>query len=415
MKYSNFHDLSQTSIRRLAVTDRAYLIVCNGTVLTPYKEIKDGMVIVQGSRIVDVGQRGQIQEPVDAATVDAKGHYIVPGLIDIHVHGGKGANVLDASLAALETISNFLVTRGVTAFVATMSTAPVDQFLASLECVRSVKRNGDLPGAQVLGVHQEGPFLNPAQKGAHPENLLLPPTLEHFKPFLEYVDVLMIMTLAPELDGAVGLIRALCDAGVIAAAGHTNGIYREFVPAIDAGLSHAVHCFCNMSTLRRDNLKRVAGAVETVLYDDRITTELIGDGWHVGDSLMKLALKAKGPQRVCWVTDAMSATGMPPGRYFVRGVEVVVEEKGIARLPDNTAYAGSVTTLDVCVRNGIQRIGLNLRDAVRMATSTPAAIVGVDDRKGSLEVGKDADIVVMDANADIRLTIARGCVVYRGW
>lgn len=414
MKYSNFHDLSQTSIRRLAVTDRAYLIVCNGTVLTPSKEIKDGMVIVQGSTIVDVGQRGQIQVPVDAAIVDAKGHYIVPGLIDIHVHGGKGANVLDASPAALETISNFLVTRGVTAFVATMSTAPVGQLLASLECVRSMKRNGDLSGAEVLGVHQEGPFLNPAQKGAHPENLLLPPTLEHFKPFLEYADVLTIMTLAPELDGGVDLIRALCDIGVIAAAGHTNGVYRELVPAIDAGLSHAVHCFCNMSTLRRDNLKRVAGAVETVLCDDRITTELIGDGWHVGDCLMKLALKVKGPQRVCWVTDAMSATGMPPGRYYVRGVEVVVEEKGIARLPDNTAYAGSVTTLDVCVRNGIQRIGLNLRDAVRMATLTPAAIVGVDDRKGSLEVGKDADIVVMDANADIRLTIARGCVAYRG-
>jgi N-acetylglucosamine-6-phosphate deacetylase len=170
-----------------------------------------------------------------------------------------------------------------------------------------------------------------------------------------------------------------------------------------------------MSTLRRENLKRVAGAVETVLYDDRITTELIGDGWHVGDCLMKLALKVKGPQRVCWVTDAMSATGMPLGRYFVRGVEVLVEEKGIARLPDNTAYAGSLTTLDVCLRNGIQRIGLNLRDAVRMATLTPAAIVGVDDRKGSLEVGKDADIVVMDANADIRVTIARGCVAYRGW
>jgi N-acetylglucosamine-6-phosphate deacetylase len=167
-----------------------------------------------------------------------------------------------------------------------------------------------------------------------------------------------------------------------------------------------------MSTLRRDKLKRVAGAVETVLYDDRITTELIGDGWHVGDNLMRLAVKTKGIDRVCWVTDAMSAAGMPPGRYFVGDVEAVVEE-GIARLPDWTAYASSVTTLDVCVRNGLERVGLNLQESVTMATLTPATIVGVEDRKGSLQAGMDADIVIIDENVNVQWTMARGEVVYQ--
>ena len=178
-----------------------------------------------------------------------------------------------------------------------------------------------------------------------------------------------------------------------------------------------MHFPCNMSTLRRAGpahdqpLKRVAGAMETFLYDDRVTTELIGDGWHVGDMLMKLAVKVKGTDRVCWVTDAMAAAGMPPGRYFIGGVEAVVEH-GIARLPDNTSYASSVTTMDVCVGTGIERLGLSLRDSVRMATLTPATIVGVDGRKGSLEMGKDADIVILDQTARVHMTMARGSVLY---
>jgi len=400
------------------MTDQPYTVIRNGTVLTPRDEIKDGLIVVRGTRILDVGQRSEVWEPTDAAIIDAGGDYIAPGLIDIHVHGSKGADVLDATPEALETMSSFFVTHGVTAFVATMVTAPTEDLLAGLESVRDVKRVGGLSGAEVLGVHQEGPFLNPAEKGCHPVELLVPPTPERYGPYLEYADVLTSMTLAPELAGGVNFVRALCDRGIVAAAGHTAGVYHEILPAIDAGLRHAVHFFCNMGTLRRAGpkhhqpLKRVAGAVETFLYDDRVTTELIGDGWHVGDALMHLAIKVKGVEGVCWVTDAMAAAGMPPGRYFVGGVEAIVEH-GIARLPDNTAYASSVTTLDVCVRNGIERLGLSLRDSVHMATLTPATVVGVHGRKGSLEAGKDADVIIMDRNANVQLTMARGQVVYR--
>ncbi len=387
-------------------------MIRNGIVLTPLREIRDGVVVTEGCHILAVGRRNEVEEPPGAEVMDAVGGYITPGLVDIHVHGSHGADALDATPEALETMSRFFVTRGVTSFVPTMITAPTEDLLAGLDNVRRVQRAGGLPGAEVLGIHQEGPFLNPEQKGAHPEELLVCPTPDGYAPFLEYADVLTSMTLAPELEGAVDLVRALRERGVVAACGHSVAIHREFLPAIEAGLSHAVHCFCNMGTLRRDKLKRVAGVVETVLYDDRLTTELIADGWHIGDALMKLAVKAKGVERVCLVTDAMTAAGMGPGRYFIGGVEAIVED-GIARLPDNSAYASSVTTMDVCVRNAVERIGLTLRDAVRMASLTPATVIGAHRRKGSLEAGKDADVVIMDANANVRMTMVRGEVTYQ--
>lgn len=390
----------------------AYKIVQNGTVLTPIKFVKDGTILIKGSKILAVGSRIEVHAPDGAESIDAQGNYIVPGFIDIHVHGSKGADVLDSTPEALETMSNFFVTRGVTAYVGTMITAPPEMLLAGLENIRSVLYNGGSSGAELLGAHQEGPFLNPEQKGAHPEELLVLPAPEEYEQYLEYEDVMVIMTLAPERKGAPELIRILREKGIVAALGHSHGITRTLAPGVDAGINHAVHCFCNMSTLRRDKLKRVSGAVENVLYDDRISTELIGDGWHIGDNLMKLAVNIKGIDQVCWVTDAMSAAGMPPGKYFVGDVEAIVED-GIARLPDWSAYASSVTTLDVCVRNGLELVGLNLQDSVTMATLTPASIIGVDDRKGSLEVGKDADIVIVDEKVNVQLTVARGEVVYQ--
>lgn len=202
---------------------QGYKVISNGTVVTPYDEFRGGVVVIEGSRILDVGRRGDVVVPPGAETIDAGGANIVPGLIDIHVHGSNGADVMDATPGALETMSRFFVTRGVTAFVATMITAPQTDLVAGLDNARSVINNGGFPGAEVLGVYQEGPFLNVAEKGCHPVDLLVAPTPEHYKPYLEYSDVLTSMTLAPELDGAVGLIRALSDAGVVAAAGHTVG------------------------------------------------------------------------------------------------------------------------------------------------------------------------------------------------
>lgn len=388
-------------------SENNYLIISNGIILTPQHAIEDGIVIVRDSKIVDVGKKGSVEEPPHAKRIDAGGNYITPGLVNIHVHGGMGADFTKLTPESFVKATNFFAGHGVTSFLASAVSSTDDVIFDLLDYVRGIMANRQLNGANILGVHMEGPFLNPAQSGAHPKSLLSLPKPEKYLHFLEYSDVLREMTLAPELEGAPQLVRDLKKRGIISAAGHTDGIFEEMIPAINEGMSHSTHFFCNMSHFRRDQLRRVAGAVETLLYDDRITGELIADGWHLDPLLMKLLVKVKGVDRVCFVTDGMSATGLPDGRYFIGNVEAIVE-KGMARLPDNTAYAGSVTTLDKCVRNGISLMGLSLQDSLRMATSTPAEIIGVNDRKGSLAKNKDADILIMDKNVNILKTIILG-------
>jgi N-acetylglucosamine-6-phosphate deacetylase len=384
-----------------------YLIISNGTILTPLLRIDDGIIIIRDSEIIDVGKRGTIEEPPGAGRIDAGGNFIAPGFVNIHVHGGKGADVTKINPDTFTILSDFFAGHGVTSYLATALTSPDDVIFGVLDHVRTLTRSLQANGANILGVHMEGPYLNPAQSGAHPKSLLSLPRPEHYMPFLGYSDVLRQMTLAPELDGAQLLVRDLKKRGIIAAAGHTDGIFPEMISAIDEGITHATHFFCNMSHFRRDNLKRVAGAVETLLYDDRVTGELIADGWHLDPSLMRLLLKVKSCERVCFVTDAMPATGLPDGRYFMGDVEAIVE-KGIARLPDNSAYAGSVTTMDVCVRNGMSLLDLSLQDSLRMATLTPSEIIRVDNRKGSIAKNKDADVIIIDSDANVLNTIIMG-------
>ena len=391
--------------------NQSYLIIKNGTVLTPEREIADGVVIVQGDKIIAVGKRGEVEEPANAENIDANNGYISPGLIDIHVNGANGADVSKVDSDTFSTMGNFFAKYGVTSFVGTTITSAPADIIKALQFARSHIKENKIDGAELLGIHMEGPYISPEQSGAHPKQFLALPKPEHYLQFLEYSDVLLKMTIAPELEGAAQLVKDLRSRGIVVSAGHTNGIYSEMKDAIDAGVNHSTHFFCNMSHFRRDKLKRVAGVVETLLYDDRVTGALIGDGWHVGPQLMKLLIKVKGVDRVCFVTDAMPAVGLPDGIHKLGDIEAVVEH-GIARLKDNTAYAGSVTTMDICVRNGINQVGLSLIDAIRMSSLTPAKIIGVDNRKGSLEKGKDADITIFDNEINVIKTIGRGKIIF---
>ncbi len=388
-----------------------YSIIKNGTVITPEEEIKDGIVVIKNDKIVAVGKHGKIDEPQDAKIIDAGGNYISPGFIDIHINGANGADVSKIDSDTFDTMGSFFPQHGTTAYVGTTITAAPSDILKALQFARTYLKENKTGVAELLGIHMEGPYISPEQSGAHPKQFLVLPKPEHYMPFLEYSDVLLKMTIAPELEGAEQLVKDLRERNIVVSAGHTNGIYSEMKEAIDAGVNHATHFFCNMSHFRRDNLKRVAGVVETLLCDDRVSGALIGDGWHVGPQLMKLLIKVKGVDKVCFVTDAMPAVGLPDGIHKVGDVEAVVEN-GIARLKDNTAYAGSVTTMNVCVRNGINQVGLSLVDAVRMSSLTPAKIIGVANRKGSLENGKDADITIFDNNINIKNTIAKGEVIF---
>ena len=387
------------------------ILIKNGTVITPEIEIPDGIVVIKDDKIITVGKQGEVNEPQNAKVIDADGSFISPGFIDIHVNGAYGSDVSKVDNETFRTMSEFFVKSGTTAYVGTTITAAPYDILKTLQYAREYLKNENNDGAELLGIHMEGPYISPEQSGAHPKQFLALPDPEHYMQFLEYSDVLLKMTIAPELEGAEQLVKDLRKRDIVVSAGHTNGIYPEIKDAIDAGVSHSTHFFCNMSHFRRDNLKRVAGVVETLLYDDRVTGALIGDGWHVGPQLMKLLIKVKGVDKVCFVTDAMPAAGLPDGIHKIGDVDAVVEN-GIARLKDNSAYAGSVSTMNVCVRNGINQVGLSLVDAVRMSTLTPAKIIGIDNRKGSIEKGKDADITIFDKDINIKNTISRGKMVF---
>ncbi len=390
--------------------NRKQKVIDNGTVLVPGGEIRQGVAIIKDSKIVDIGISGEVEVPLDAIHINAEGSYISPGFIDIHVHGGMGADVTDGTTEAFQCMSSFFAAHGVTAFVASVLTIQDDKVFRVLDIARELMRYDNLPGARLLGVHLEGPYLNAKQRGAHPERLLRNPSPEHYLPFLEYADVIRMVTLAPELDGARELVVELKNRNIIAAAGHTEAIDRQILPMIDDGLQHSTHMFCNMSHFRRDNLMRVGGAAETILYDERITTELIADGFVLNPLLMKLVVKIKGPDNVCFVTDAMQGSGMPDGTYFIGDVEAEVKN-GAARLPDHSAYAGSVATMDLCVQNGIHQMDLSPSEAIQMAATTPASIIGVSNSKGSIQKGKDADIILLDKAFNVQKTIVMGEII----
>jgi len=382
------------------------LLIENGTVYTPTRAISDGVVLVDRSRIHAVGKRGEVHVPAEIDRLDVGGGVVAPGLIDMHVHGVGGYGPLDGSVANLHMMALLLTRHGVTSFAPTFGSAPLDAILRGLEDAHEARRTQKV-GAQILGVHMEGPYMNPAERGAMPLSTLRLPEPEEYARFLSYADDIAEMTLAPELPGAVELIQALRKRGILAAAGHSIAIDSELERAVEAGLSHATHLFCNMGTLRRVNIRRVAGMVESVLLDDRITAEIITDGYHIAPSLMKLALKVKGPERLAIVTDGSHLTGMPPGRYTAFGREVIVEDN-ITYVSDRSAYAGSVATMDRCLRCAIESMDLPLPVALRMASLTPATILGVADRKGSLEPGKDADIVIFDSSLHVKYTLVGG-------
>jgi N-acetylglucosamine-6-phosphate deacetylase len=385
------------------------LLIENGTVYTPEQVIPNGAVLVDGDRIAAVGRSDELAVPAGTERINAHGGNIAPGYINMHVHGIAGKGAMDGKSESLLAMSDHLGRHGVTSFLASTSTAQVEVIVAGLAAGKQAMEL-PMPGAELLGMHLEGPYLSPNERGAHPVAFLRSPADQDPDQYLAYADVLRMVTLAPELPGALELTRRLAALGIVIAAGHSIAIDTEVTAAVEAGLSHATHLFGNMGLLRRVNLRRVAGMVESALLDDRITVELITDGYHISPSLMQLALKIKGTGRIAIITDGSELTGMAPGHYQVFGMDVVLE-KEITYVADRSAYAGSVATMDQCVRRAREAMDLSLSETLRMATLTPARILHVDDRKGSLAAGKDADIVVLDTDLGVTQTIARGRVL----
>ena len=382
-------------------------VIENGMVITPSKTIERGIVAFEDGKITAVGQKNRVKVPKSAKAIDASGKIVAPGFVDIHIHGGKGRDIMDASYEAVKEIAKFLVSHGTTSFVPTTISAPRPDLLRAVKAVKTAMEKGT-DGAEVLGAHLEGPYINLEKHGAHNTNYVRFPSIDEFEEIWESSNrAVKIVTLAPELEGSEMLIQKLRELGIVASIGHSNATYIQAVDAIKHGVRHATHMFNRMSGFD----PREPGVVGAALVHDELTAELICDGIHVHPAAMNLLTRVKGPERVVLVTDAIRAAGMPDGEYALGKQRIVVKD-GVSRL-ESGDFAGSTLTMDRAVRNIMKLVGTPLQTAVKMATINPAAVVNVDENKGSLELNKDADIVIIDDEVNVYLTIVKGKILYR--
>ena len=387
--------------------------IVNGTVYTPTRIIPDGIVLIEGERILAVGAPTQVSLPEQAVRVDAAGGIICPGLVDIHVHGGDGADCTDGTVEAVRAVARRHLRAGTTGLLATTASAPLPDIWRAFEAIKEVMHRPQAGEARVLGIHMEGPFLSLVQRGAHAPELLRMPNEAERETLYSYIGDLLRLTIAPEREGALEIISHLSRRGVLVCGGHSDALYEQTCVAMNAGMRHITHLWSAMSTVRRIGPKRHAGMLEAALVEEGLTAEIIADGYHLPSSLMRLAYRMKGPEKLCLVSDAMRASGMGPGEYEVAGLKALVEEgAGVAITADRTAFAGSISTMLQCLQQMVLVVGVSLREGLQMATETPARILGVADRVGRLAPGCYADLLLLDrATLEARWVMLGGEIV----
>jgi len=382
-------------------------IALRGTVIANGQEIENGLVVVEGSAIRYAGVADAYTGRMPEQVRDVTEGWITPGFIDIHMHGIDGHDTMDGTLESLQAISRALTRFGVTSFLATTMTAPYAQLETVLQAIARHSREA-LPGAQVAGIHLEGPWINPRYKGAQKEENIAVPHLDGVRRLYELADGLIkVVTIAPEQPEALEAIAWLRERGVIASAGHTGATFAQAQEAVDAGVRHFTHCFNAMTGLHH----REPGVVGAAMYHEHLSTELIADGIHVHPAVMNILYRVKSAERLALVSDSMRAAAMGEGSYDLGGQAVHVHGAE-AKLADGT-LAGSILTLNQAVGNMVTLSGVPLPEAVEMASGTPAAILGLAERKGRLEAGFDADIVVLGPAFDVQATFMGGKEVYR--
>ncbi len=383
------------------------LVISADRALTPLDEILDAAVVVEEGRILAAGRRSEISLPQGAREHAARGMTIVPGFVDVHIHGARGHDVMEGSPEALAGVAATVARHGTTTLVATTVTASDDHICRSAEGIaRYIRSAGNSPQdelrAEVAGIHFEGPFISRVRRGVHPLDWIAAPAVASFERYLQAAaGTAKIITLAPELPGALALVDAARRAGLVVALGHTDATYAEACAAIERGACHAVHVFNAM----RPFSHRETGVLGAVLTSAGVTAELIADNVHVDAPAMKLLIRAKGYERMILVSDATAATGMPDGKYHLGTFEVIVSA-GVCRNAEGK-LAGSTLTLDRAIRN-IVALGVPLGDAVCMATLNPARLLGLEGRKGVLAPGADADLVLLDPALNVAGVMTRG-------
>lgn len=376
-----------------------------GRAFTPTVELADAGILFRDGVIEEIGLREALTLPSGSQEISAPDKTAVPGFIDVHIHGAGGHDVMEGSAEALNAVTSMVARRGTTSIVATTVTANPDDTVRSIESIAKYicGQHGSGSGrAEVLGLHFEGPFINPARRGVHPKEWIKLPSAELLEKLLLAADgKAQILTIAPELLGAAPCIDAARKAGLVVAMGHTDATYEQARAAIARGARHAVHVYNAM----RPFSHRDSGVIGAVLTSPEVSAELIADGVHVDEAAMQLLLQAKGAGGVVLISDGISATGMPDGKYVLGQFEVTVSG-GVCRNTEGK-LAGSTLTLDRALRN-IVGLGAALGDAVRMLTANPATLLGLEFKKGALRAGADADIVLLDENLQVNRVYVRG-------
>jgi N-acetylglucosamine-6-phosphate deacetylase len=388
------------------------LKIFNGHILTPYRLIKNGVLVVENGKIASVGTQN-IDVP-NAVEIDAKGRYISPGFIDIHVHGGGGSDFMDGTVEAFLNIARLHAQHGTTAmYPTTLTSEKKDLFITldNYELAKAENREGSL----FMGMHLEGPYFAKNQAGAQDPRHIRNPDPVEYKEVLAYSSSIARWSAAPELEGALDFGKYVTERGILAAYAHTDAIYEEVLLGFENGYRLATHLYSAMLGVTRRNTFRYAGAVEAAFLIDEMDVEIIADGIHLPPPLLQLVYKIKGADRIALITDAMRAAGTNVSESILgsrhNGLKVLVED-GVAKLPDRTAFAGSIATADRLVRTMVTQANIPLLDVVKMITATPARIMGIDKIKGSLTVGKDADIVIFDDTIRVFTTIIDGKIVF---
>ena len=375
------------------------LVIKNAKIIFENK-IEEGKALILSDKIEGIVDEGDIPEGVEV--IDAEGGYITPGFIDLHIHGYLGKDVCDATADSIRTIAGGIVENGVTGFLPTTMTVDMTVIKGALDACREVKNCGEYYGSQILGVHAEGPFISASKKGAQDERFILKPDADFVK---ANADIIKIITLAPEEDKDFGEIKRIAEeTDVVVSMGHTSADYKTAMESTKNGVKHATHLFNAMTPMTH----RAPGVVGAALNSD-VSCELIVDTYHVDPALYEMVYKMKG-RKLCFITDCLPAGGLPEGEYTLGGAKIIYKNN-LCKLEDGT-IAGSVLKLNKGVWNVYNNSAIPLYECVNCATLNPATTIGVSDRKGSIEVGKDADIVVLDDEFNVKKTIIGGIVRY---
>jgi N-acetylglucosamine-6-phosphate deacetylase len=368
-------------------------------------DLLGGDITIKDGHILSVGPVAK----VDSLTIDAEGCVIVPGFVEVHTHGGGGFNLHTTDVAEIQAYAHWAVSTGVTSFliaiVGTPGALPATQLAAA---VQAIELHEFAHGAQPLGIHLEGPYINVGRRGAHPPSWLRVPDRAETERVLELTrGYLRLITLAPELPGAEEMILRLREAGVTVSIGHTDATYEQARQAIQLGITHATHCFNAMPPLSH----RAPGPMGAIAQAEQVLGEIIADGVHVHPALMEILVRILGPERVIVVTDAQAAAGLPANTTFEFAGQQAHVACGAARLQDGT-LAGSVLTLDQALRNMLRYTHVSLQEAVAMLTLNPTRSAGASAYKGKLSVGYDADLLILDRELNLQATICQGKVAY---